>query len=125
MTFRHFVLGGAAAVALAALVAPQAALSANPPVVAAAATTPLDKVNNPMTALARLQVVSREGRAVGTVVDVVTRSDGKALIVTVDAALGGPRRRVGIQANQLGLDQNRHILVASLTTAQIKALPAI
>lgn len=113
--------------AIAALVAPQAALSANPPAVAAVATTPLDKVNNPTTALARLQVESREGRAVGPVVDIITRSDGKALIVTVDASslAGGKHHWVGIQATRLGLDQNRRILVASLTTAEIKALPTI
>jgi hypothetical protein len=46
--------------------------------------------------------------------------------VTVDTTpLHGKRHWVGISATQLGFDQSRHILVANLTSAQIKALPSL
>jgi hypothetical protein len=131
MTLRHLTLGGAAAIALGGLVlsglanaAPQPAAIATAP---ARATLSLDKINRPGPALTKLAVVDARGTNIGTVVDVVTRSDGKAISLTVDTSglHGGKRHWVGINATQLGLDQTRRVLVTNLTSAQVKALPSL
>ena len=134
MTLRYLVIGGATAIALGAFAltqissdpasaAPAATRVASAP---AAATMPLDKIRNPMQSLVKLAVVDRAGKPVGTVTDVVTRSDGKAVAVTVEASpYFGHHKFVGIQAEKVGLDQGRRVLVTYLTPAELKALPSI
>jgi hypothetical protein len=130
MTLRNLTFGGAV-IALAAIALPYGAVSA-PATPAAAvaparATLPLNKIDRPGPMLTKLMVVNRDGVNVGTVVDVVTQSDGKAVSLTVDTSplYGGKRHWVGINAAQMGLDQTRRIVVANLTSAQIKALPSL
>jgi hypothetical protein len=130
MTLRNLTFGSAV-VALAAIALPYGAVSAARPAAPAAvapvrATVAIDKITNPGATLTKLTVVNKDGVKVGTVVDVVTRSDGKAISLTVDTTpLHGKRHWVGINATQIGLDQSRRILVANLTSAQIKALPSL
>jgi hypothetical protein len=138
MTLRYLALGGAAAIALGAYT-----LNADSAVPAATTghtlghtmtapaparqTVTLDTVDNAVTALAKLRVENTAGEAVGTVTDVLTRADGKALAVSIDAGafLGMHHRLVSIEAGKLGLDRGRHVLVVSLTKAEIKALPSL
>ena len=129
MTLRYFVLGGATTIALGAL--SLGAMTAEPasaaPAAAPAQTMPLDKITNASAALARLRVENARGETIGTVSDVVTQSDGKAIAVSIDAgAYFGVRHRVvSIGADRLGLDQARHVLVTNLTKPEIKALPTL
>ena len=130
MTLRNLTFGGAV-VALAAIALPYGAVSApaTPAATAAPAraTLPLHRITNPGAVLVKLTVVNKDGVKIGTVIDVVTQSDGKAISLTVDTSplYGGKRHWVGINATQIGLDQSRRILVANLTSAQIKALPSL
>jgi PRC-barrel domain len=129
MTFKALILGGAIVAFGAAMLSESAALAATQTRVAAAApagpTVPLDRVANATTSLMKLRVVDSSGEPIGTVTDVVTRADGKPMVVTVDASvsLGAHHSAVGIEAGKLGLDQGRHVLVARLTKAEIKAIP--
>lgn len=129
MTLRNLTFGGAAVLALATLTFTHAAVSAPAtPVRVAVATQPalsLDKVTNP-AALVKMRVENSEG-AFGTVVDVVMRSDGKPVAVTIDTSplYGGKRHWIGIDATKLGYDQNRRVLVSSMTNIEIKALPSL
>lgn len=134
MTLRYLALGGAAAIALGAYTlnadsAVPAATTTHTVTAPAPArqTVTLDKVDNAATALAKLRVENAAGEAVGTVTDVLTRADGKALVVSIDAGafLGVRHRVVGVEAGKLGLDRGRHVLVVNLTKAEIKALPSL
>jgi hypothetical protein len=131
MILRHLTLGGAAAIALGGLVLTSAAVSAPQPAATTAAparaTLPLDRVSQPAQTLTKLVVLDAQGANVGTVIDVVTQSDGKAISLTVDTSKlhGGKRHWVGINAASVGLDQQRRVLVTNLTSAQIKAMPSL
>ncbi len=134
MTLRYLIVGGATAIALGAFAltqvstetataAPATTRVASAP---AAATMPLDKIAKPTQALMRLAVLDTRGKPVGTVTDVVTRSDGKALAVTVDASrYFGRHKVVGIQAEKVGLDRAHRVLITNMTPAELKALPSI
>jgi sporulation protein YlmC with PRC-barrel domain len=134
MTLRHIAFGGAAAVALGAFAfSAQSATPARttttttvrqgaPAAVTAPVTMPLDKVA--AASLAKLRVVNPAGETVGTVVDVVTQADGKAIALTVDAsAYLGAHRWVGINANRVALDRAHNVLIANMSKAEIRALP--
>jgi hypothetical protein len=125
MTIRYLALGGGAAIALGALAldASSAATTASTTQMAPApvrATTPVSKVNNPMAVLAKLPVQTAQGVLIGSVETVVTGSDGHALVLTVTDK---SHKVVGIQADKLGFDATRRVLVANRTPAEVKALP--
>jgi hypothetical protein len=73
-------------------------------------------------ALASASVQSRAGDPVGVVQKVITANDGK--VSMVDVALTGNQKIVAISANELRYDDQRNILVASLSVEQIISLPA-
>jgi len=72
--------------------------------------------------LASASVQSRAGDPVGVVQKVITANDGK--VSMVDVALTGNQKIVAISANELRYDDQRNILVASLSVEQIISLPA-
>lgn len=86
----------------------------------------------PQTSLASLAVVpsaignatvtSQTGEAVGIVQKVIAGPDGKPAMVNV--ALTANQKVVAIAAQELSYDASKNILVASLTTEQIRSLPA-
>jgi len=84
------------------------------------AVTPVNKIDHPAIVLARLPVHTAEGQLIGVVETIVTGSDGHALVVTVINRLN---KTVGIQADKLGFDAGRRLLVANLTPAEVNALP--
>ena len=49
-------------------------------------TVPINTVTNASASLAKMRVENAAGESVGTVVDVVTQADGKAIALTVDAS---------------------------------------
>ena len=72
--------------------------------------------------LSSATVTSQNGEAVGIVQKIVMGTDGKPAMV--DVALATNKKVVAISANELSYDAGKNILVAALTTEQIKSLPA-
>jgi hypothetical protein len=67
-------------------------------------------------------VQSQAGEPVGVVQKVITSADGK--VSMVDVALSRTKKIVAISADELSYDEQRNILMASLTVEQINSLPA-
>jgi hypothetical protein len=67
-------------------------------------------------------VQSQAGEPIGVVQKVITATDGK--VSMVDVALTGKQKIVAISADELSYDEQRNILMASLTVEQINSLPA-
>ena len=67
-------------------------------------------------------VQSQAGEPVGVVQKVITSADGK--VSMVDVAKSGTKKIVAISADELSYDEQRNILMASLTVEQINSLPA-
>jgi len=72
--------------------------------------------------LGSASVQSQTGEPVGVVQKVITGIDGKVSIV--DVALSGNQKIVAISADELSYDEQRNILMASLSAEQIDSLPA-
>lgn len=127
MTIRHIAFGSAAAIALGtlalnvSLAAPATTTAVTQAAPAPArVTTPVNKVSNPMTVLAKLPVHTAQGQLIGSVALVVTGSDGHALAVTVTEK---SNKTISLQADKLGFDAAHRVIVANLTPAELKALP--
>ena len=73
------------------------------------------------SALSTASVQSGNGEIVGKVQKVEVGSDGKT--VAVDVALVGNAKIVALAADELSFDSSRNVLLAELTSDQIKALP--
>ncbi len=98
--------------------APQA--SPTTPVTTAAAT-PLNAMPTAPT-LTNAAVQGSDGAPAGMVNKVIIGTDGRP--ASVNVALSDNSKVVAIPADQLSFDSTKNILVASLTTEQIKSLPA-
>lgn len=125
MTIRYLALGGAAAIALGTLALGASSAATTTTVTQAAPAparvmTPVNKVSNPMTVLAKLPVQTAQGQLIGSVETVVTGSDGHVLVITVKEKTN---KTVNIEAGKLGFDAAHRLLVANLTPAELKALP--
>jgi hypothetical protein len=92
---------------------------------ASSASLSLTEVQNPQDTLAKASVQDNQGNAIGPVHDVTLGSNGKPTAVNVDVGtfLGTGSKVVAIKANKLKFQQDRNILVTTMTKDQIKALP--
>ena len=127
MTIRYLALGGAAAaIALGALALDASSAATTTTTTQAVtpaparATTPVNKVANPMTVLAKLPVQTAQGQMIGAVETVVTGSDGHALVISIKEKTN---KLISIEAAKLGFDPTHRLIVANLTAADLKALP--
>ena len=102
----------------AAMPAPETDASAATPPLGA---TPLKSLASPIPSLANATVQGSNGNAIGRVKDVIDGTDGKPSLV--DVALNDNSKVVAISAAELSFDSARNVLIASLTDAEIKALP--
>lgn len=89
------------------------------------ASVALRDVQNPKETLASASVQDDQGNSIGPVHEVVLGSNGKPTAVKVDVGgfLGIGSKVVAIRANKLKFQQDRNILVTTMTKNQIKALP--
>lgn len=82
-------------------------------------------VNDPQNTLAKASVQDSQGNSIGAVQNVVIGSNGKPTEVNVEVGsfLGEGNKVVAFKAAKLKFQQDRNILVTTMTKDQIKALP--
>src|SRR5271169_5117051 len=89
------------------------------------ASLSLTEVQNPQDGLAKASVQDNQGTAIGPVHDVVLGSNGKPTAVNVDVGtfLGTGSKVIAIKAVKLKCQQDKNVLVTTMTKEQIKAPP--
>ena len=87
----------------------------------------LTKVEMPKETLASAKIDDRAGEHIGQVQDVILDAKGNPLALHVDVGefLGGGTHVVTINSSRLSYLPDRKLVVANLTRAQIRALPAV
>jgi len=89
------------------------------------AAVPVTSLADPLTDLQHATVQSRDGTAIGTVDGVKMGPDGKPATVNVslNEAVGGASK-ISLVPQQLTFDQNKKLVVSSLSQAEINSLAA-
>jgi hypothetical protein len=70
-------------------------------------------------------VQDKDGNSIGSVRDVVTKGKAREIHVYAGGFLGVGTKVVSLPAKNLKYEQDRNVLITSMTKDQIKALPEV